>query len=162
MNRRTLSLIEAEFRKQDALGRAAFEQLDPDELGAHVREGLSVATLVWHVSGNLESRFTDFLTTDGEKPWRDRPGEFESRTPSASEVREKWDRGWSALFDALEALTDEDLDRTVTIRGREVSVGEALLRALTHMSYHVGQIVFVAKELRGSEWRYLSIPPGGS
>lgn len=159
MNRAILSLIEAEFRKQKATSERAFEQLDEDQLGVRVGSGNSVATLVWHVSGNLESRFTDFLTTDGEKPWRDRPGEFEARTASPSELREKWERGWNVLLSTLETLTDEDLGRTVTIRGAVASVGEALLRALTHISYHVGQIVFVAKSLRGRSWRYLSIPP---
>jgi uncharacterized damage-inducible protein DinB len=159
MSRTIVGLIEAEFRKQKAVGEGAFRQMDEEQLGTKLEGGNSVATLVWHVSGNLASRFTDFLTSDGEKPWRDRPSEFLDRSASAAELEEKWAHGWSVLFDALGSLDDDDLARTVAIRGAEASVGEALLRALTHITYHVGQIVFVAKSLVGSSWRYLSVPP---
>src|SRR5690606_27659138 len=111
---------------------------------------------------NLESRFTDFLTSDGEKPWRDRESEFASRSVSLAELREKWNRGWEVLLNELESLTDSDLTGTVTIRGTSLRVDEALLRSLAHTSYHVGQIVHIAKALKGGDWEYLSIPPGGS
>jgi uncharacterized damage-inducible protein DinB len=122
----------------------------------------SLATLVWHVSGNLASRFTDFLQSDGEKPWRDRDSEFLQRSVSRAGLREKWEAGWGVLFGSLAKLDDSHLSEVVKIRGVELSVLEALHRSLTHTSYHVGQMVFLAKELLGGQWRYLTIPPGGS
>lgn len=162
MDRLLVGLFEGEYRRYKSLGEGAFSQLDEGQLAAASSVDNSVATLVWHVSGNLESRFTDFLRSDGEKPWRDRESEFASRSLSRSEVQEKWDRGWGVLFHALSELTDSDLSRTVTIRGVPLRVDEALLRSLAHASYHVGQIVYVAKRSKGDDWSYLSIPPGGS
>jgi uncharacterized damage-inducible protein DinB len=162
MDRTLVGLIEGEYRRYKSLGEGAFSQLDEAHLAAGSGVDNSVATLVWHVAGNLTSRFTDFLESDGEKPWRDRESEFASRSPSLGEVREKWDRGWGVLFRALTELTDSDLARTVTIRGVALRVDEALLRSLAHASYHVGQIVYVAKKSKGEGWSYLSIPPGGS
>ena len=114
------------------------------------------------MSGNLESRFTDFLTTDGEKPWRRREEEFDAREVTAAELLAKWQRGWNVLLETLARLTDQELDAAVTIRGQPLQVREALLRALGHVSYHVGQIVYAAKAARGSDWTSLSIPPGQS
>jgi hypothetical protein len=162
MSRFTIAAIEGEFRRYKSVGEGALEQLRVDELMSAPEAGNSIATLVWHVSGNLESRFTDFLTTDGEKPWRDRDGELEPRTASVEEVRAKWERGWEILFRALEPLGDGDLVRIVSIRGVPLRVDEALARALAHISYHVGQMVYAARTFRGNAWRYLSIPPGGS
>ena len=162
MSRPTVAAIEAEFRRYRTVGEGALEQLAPDELVSTQEAGNSIATLVWHVSGNLESRFTDFLTTDGEKPWRDRDSELVPRVATAEEVRAKWDRGWQILFRAIAPLDDADLARTVSIRGVPLRVDEALARALAHISYHVGQIVYAARAFRGNAWRYLSIPPGGS
>jgi hypothetical protein len=162
VSRATIAAIEAEFRRCKSVGEGAFEQLGPDELVASPEAGNSVATLVWHISGNLESRFTDFLTTDGEKPWRDRDGELEPRVASADEVRATWEKGWDVLFRSMAPLADADLARSVSIRGVPARVDEALARALAHISYHVGQIVYAARTFRGSAWRYLSIPPGGS
>jgi hypothetical protein len=113
------------------------------------------------VGGNLRSRFTDFLTTDGEKPWRDRESEFLARTPSRAELLESWNSGWDVLEASLAGVADSNLADTVTIRGEELSVIQALHRSLAHTAYHVGQIVHRAKELRGEDWEYLSIPPGG-
>jgi hypothetical protein len=118
--------------------------------------------IVWHVSGNLRSRFTDFLTTDGEKQWRKRDEEFEARSVSRTELLQKWNEGWDVLLGTLAILKDEDLARTVTIRGQALAVHEALHRSLGHTSYHVGQIVYLAHAFVGTEWTYLSIPPGGS
>lgn len=162
MERREGELFESEHRRYKSLGEGAFKQLDSAQLSDRTLGTNSVATIVWHVSGNLESRFTDFLTNDGEKPWRDRESEFASRSVSLAEVEEKWERGWGVLLDQLASLSDSDLTRTVTIRGIPHRVDEALLRSLAHTSYHVGQIVYVAKTLKGEDWRYLSIPPGGS
>jgi hypothetical protein len=122
----------------------------------------SIASLVWHISGNLMSRFTDFLRADGEKPWRDRDAEFLHRTVSRAELREKWEKGWTVLFRSLADLDDEGLQAVVKIRGVPLSVHEALHRSLAHSTFHVGQVVFLAKAFRGGEWRSLSIPPGES
>jgi uncharacterized damage-inducible protein DinB len=160
--RAILSSIESEYRRYDALARRAIEQLDEAELARADDGGNSVATIAWHVGGNLVSRFTDFLTTDGEKPWRDREGEFEARRPTRAELLAHWERGQEALFGALAELSDADLARSVTIRGVALTVAEALQRSLAHTAYHVGQIVLRARALRGAGWRFLSIPPGGS
>ena len=161
-DRAVVALVEGEYRRYKSLGEGALDQLEPSELNAATGERNSVATLVWHIAGNLESRFTDFLTSDGEKPWRDRESEFEARDASPSEMREKWERGWDVLFGALSELADEDMTRIITIRGIEFRVDEALLRSLAHTSFHVGQIVYIGKEVRGDSWSYLTIPPGGS
>lgn len=161
--RTIIASIEGEYRRYRKLGDDAFAQLDEAQLGAPGPPGgLSAASIAWHVSGNLASRFTDFLTVDGEKPWRKRDSEFEERDVTRAELQEKWAIGWGVLEAALEGLSDDDLSRVVTIRGRECTVVEALHRSLAHTSYHVGQIVYVAKAHRGSEWRSLSIPPGQS
>ena len=118
--------------------------------------------MCWHVSGNLRSRFTDFLTTDGEKPWRKRDEEFDQRTVTRRELLAKWAIGWDVLFTTLATLTDDDLMKTVTIRGQSHAVHEALNRSLTHTSYHVGQIVYLAHAYAGDGWRYLTIAPGQS
>ena len=162
MNRTLLPLIEAEFVRYKLLGERAMGQLQPDELHARTEHGNSIAIIVWHVSGNLVSKFTDLLTTDGEKPWRNRDSEFEARDVSPAELAEKWERGWGVLSGALAEMTDDDLAAPVTIRGVPFRVDEALLRSLAHLAYHVGQIVLLAKSFRGDEWEYLSIPPGQS
>lgn len=158
--RTVVALIASEFVRYQGLGEGALIQLDAEQLGRGTPDAQSVATLVWHVAGNLESRFTDFLESDGEKPWRDRESEFASRTPTRDALRAKWERGFGVLMDALDALTDADLARTVTIRKLPLRVDEALFRSLAHTSYHVGQIVYRARALRGDAWEYLSIPPG--
>ena len=162
MNRTVVALIEAEYQRYRILGERAFRQLDAEQLVAGSEHAISIATIVWHVAGNLESRFTDFLTTDGEKPWRDRESEFEARNVSPTEVARKWDQGWGVLFDTLAELTDDDMASGVTIRRVPHRVDEALLRSLAHAAYHVGQIVYLAKSFRGDDWEYLSIPPGQS
>jgi uncharacterized damage-inducible protein DinB len=155
--------IRAEYLRYRALAEAAIDQLDDYELSAPgPNEGNSIAVVCWHVSGNLQSRFTEFLTSDGEKPWRKREEEFEPRTVNRAELLSKWNEGWDVLLGTLETLSDEQLQVTVTIRGQPLRVHEALHRSLAHLSYHVGQIVYLAKSLRGKEWKYLSIPPGKS
>ena len=153
--------IENEYRRYETLALRTLDQLDDGQVTARPPgESNSIATLVWHVSGNLESRFTDFLTTDGEKPWREREEEFAAREATVAEVRAKWSRGWSVLMGALAGLDDDDLARTVTIRGVEHTVAEALHRSLAHTAYHVGQITYQGKVLAGSDWSWLSIAPG--
>lgn len=160
--RALVASIEGEYRRYKSLGENAVVQLPDDQLVDAAGVSNSIATIVWHLAGNLTSRFTDFLTSDGEKPWRDRDSEFLARQVTRAELHAKWEDGWRVLFAALSALTDADLAKTVTIRGQPHTVAEALHRSLAHTSYHVGQIVFVAKALRGADWRYLSIPPGKS
>ena len=161
--RTIVSSIEGEYHRYKKLGEGALAQLTDEQLSQAGGNGeLSVATISWHISGNLASRFHDFLTTDGEKPWRNRESEFEERRVTRPQLNEKWEGGWSALSLALDALSDDDLSRMITIRGQEHTVLEALHRSLAHTSYHVGQIVYIAKALRGSEWRSLSIPSGQS
>ncbi|MXV95877.1 MAG: DUF1572 domain-containing protein [Gemmatimonadetes bacterium] len=162
MNRTLLPLVEAEFVRYKLLGERALRQVRPEELHARTDDGNSVAIIVWHVAGNLESKFTDLLTTDGEKPWRDRDSEFEARDVSPAEVAGKWERGWRVLLGALAELTDDDLAAPITIRGVPFRVDEALLRSLAHLAYHVWQIVLLARAFRGDDWEYLSIPPGES
>jgi hypothetical protein len=158
-----LTSVEAEYRRYKAMADAAMAQLSEAELTRPgPNGGNSVAVVAWHIAGNLSSRFTDFLTTDGEKPWRNREDEFAPRTPTRRELSDHWEQGWKVLFGSLAGLTDEHLEQSVTIRETELRVHDALHRSLTHASYHVGQIVYVAKALRGPDWGYLSIPPGGT
>ena len=155
--------IAGEYRRYKALAEGALAQLNDSEICAPAPGGgNSIATICWHISGNLRSRFTEFLTSDGEKAWRNREEEFEARSVTKAELLEHWEQGWSVLFTTLEALDDPDLSRTVTIRGMALGVDEALHRSLAHTSYHVGQVVYAARTLRGAAWRFLSIPPGQS
>lgn len=138
---------------EDALAQVT----DDDLLEAVDPESNSLAIVVKHMAGNLRSRFTDFLTTDGEKPNRNRDAEFED-APQRAALMAEWERGWSILFASLEALTPSDLLKDVHIRGQRHTVIEALHRALVHQSHHAGQVVFLAKHLRSSEWKTLSLP----
>jgi hypothetical protein len=158
-----IASIHAEYTRYKTLAEAALAQLSDDELIAPGSgDGNSIAVICRHIAGNLRSRFTDFLTSDGEKPWRRRDEEFEAREVTRVELLAHWERGWTALFDALNELKDADLARTVTIRSQPLLVHEALHRSLAHASYHVGQIVYAARAWRGEQWRFLSIPPGQS
>ena len=152
------------FRNYKALGDRAMAQVSDENLHALVDpDANSIAILVKHVGGNLRSRFTDFLTSDGEKPTRNRDDEFEMPVrASRTEVLEWWESGWTATLSAIDALRPEDLDRTIHIRGEAFLVVEALTRSLTHTSYHVGQIVMMAKHFAGPHWATLSIPKGRS
>ncbi len=161
--RHVISAIEGEYRRYRALGEGTMDQLTGGQLCTRVSDNsLSVATIVWHITGNLASRFTDFLTTDGEKSWREREDEFAVRTVTKEELSERWSAGWSVLESALSELSDADLGRTVVIRGVEFTVAEALERSLGHTAYHVGQITFLGKMLAADGWTYLSIAPGGT
>jgi len=134
-------------------------QLSDEQLLAVMdAESNSVAIIVKHIAGNMRSRWTDFLTTDGEKPDRNRDTEFEAPPATRAELMALWDDGWKRVFTALEPLTDADLGRTVTIRGEAHSVMQAINRQVAHYSYHVGQIIFLAKHLKSTEWKCLSVP----
>lgn len=147
------------YVRQKVLAEEAFAQLEfPDWHKTLDAEANSIAVLARHLAGNLTSRFTAFLTTDGEKASRDRDGEFEATSLAPSELLAVWDAGWSVLLNTLSELGEEDLARTITIRGEEHSVMSALIRSFDHSGHHVGQIVMLAKHWRGSAWRTLSIP----
>ena len=155
--------IQGEYLRYKKLAEAAIAQVPDDKLAAMASDqSNSIVVICWHVSGNLQSRFTDFLTADGEKPWRDRESEFVPRNAARAELMAPWDDAWSVLFTALSTLEDDALGRTVTIRGEPHSVLQALHRSLAHASYHVGQIVQLAKSYRGADWQSLSIPKGGT
>lgn len=155
-----LNDVREQFEKLKKLAEGALAQVTDEELLVTLDpESNSLAIMMRHMAGNLRSRFTDFLTTDGEKPDRNRDGEFEVSGPrSRGTAMADWESGWQVLFTALGTLTPDDLLREVYIRGERHSVIQALDRQLTHHAYHVGQIVFLAKHLRSAEWRTLSIP----
>ena len=152
-----------EYQAYRRLGLKAIAQVSDDALNQVLgADNNSIAVIVRHISGNLRSRFTDFLTTDGEKPWRKREEEFDDRRVTRAELLAKWERGWAVVLSALDALSDADLGATVTIRQQPLLVHQALHRSLAHVAYHVGQIVYVAKGMRGDAWKSLSIPRGMS
>jgi|SRR5580704_8446404 hypothetical protein len=153
-----------QFRGHKRMGEGAMAQLrDEDFFVTLDPESNSVAVLVKHLAGNMRSRFTDFLTTDGEKPDRFRDREFEL-TPAITraDVMKRWEEGWSCVFAAIDALKPEDVTHTVTIRGEPHTVLQAINRQIAHYAQHIGQMVFLAKHLRSSEWKTLSIPRGKS
>jgi len=152
--------VRAQFRKLKKLAEDALAQVQDDELVVSLdAESNSLAVIMKHMAGNLRSRFTDFLTTDGEKPDRNRDGEFEvGGQPTRSAILADWERGWARLFETLDALGPDDVLKDVSIRGERHSVLQALDRQLTHHAYHVGQIVFLAKHFRSEAWKSLSIP----
>ena len=151
------------FRFTKSLGDGALTQISQEHLNlVPDTESNSVAVIVRHLWGNMRSRWTDFLTTDGEKPNRHRDREFEDDHPSKTLVLERWEEGWACLLGALESLGPHDLMRTVTIRAEPLTALSAIQRQLAHVSYHVGQIVYLAKLFRGAQWQSLSIPLGQS
>ena len=155
--------IKSEYLRYKTLGEGAIEQVPDDGIPkVFGDDNNSIAVITSHISGNLKSRFTDFLTTDGEKSWRKRDTEFFERNFTRKELTEKWNDGWKVLLETLAALSDSDLNKVVTIRNKELTVIEALHRSLAHTSYHVGQIVFIARTIVGNNWKSLSVPRGGS
>ena len=152
-----------QMRGHKRLAEGAMAQLKDEELFITLDpESNSIAVVVKHMAGNMRSRWTDFLTTDGDKPDRNRDSEF-MEPPSGREALMKlWEQGWNCVFHALEPLTDADLTRTITIRGEAHSVMQAINRQVAHYSLHCGQIIFLAKHLRGAGWKSLSVPRGAS
>jgi uncharacterized damage-inducible protein DinB len=152
-----------EYNRYRALGEKSMSQISDDALNALPEpESNSIAMIVRHISGNFASRFTDFLTADGEKPWRDRDGEFATRQYTRVEVDELWRAGWAVVEHQLKTLSDADLEKSVTIRGQTLTVHAALSRSLAHVAYHVGQMVVLARVHVGAGWQSLSIPKGKS
>jgi hypothetical protein len=158
-----LESAKKQFNQYKMLGERTMRQVPDEKLfWQYNAESNSIGSIVKHLSGNMLSRFTDFLTTDGEKAWRDRDSEFQNDIGSREELLSKWNAGWKSLFDALAPLTSNDLGRTVYIRNEPHSVMEAVNRQLTHYAYHVGQIVFLGKMICNESWKSLSIPKGNS
>src|SRR6266581_2464007 len=159
-----LDEVRRQFRGYKRLAEGAIAQLKDEELFITLDpEANSIAVIMKHMAGNMRSRWTDFLTTDGEKPDRHRDQEFEmAAAVSRAEVLAMWEDGWRVLFAALTPLSDSDLPTKVLIRGEPHSVMQAINRQMAHYSHHIGQIVFLAKHLKGSEWKTLSVPKGKS
>ena len=148
-----------QFEKYKALGEKTFKQLSDDKLfWKYNEESNSIGTIVKHMWGNMLSRWTDFLTTDGEKEWRERDAEFENDIQTREDLLEKWNLGWACLFKAMDSLTENDLRREVSIRKESLTVMDAIQRQLTHYAYHVGQIVYIGKMICNENWTSLSIP----
>lgn len=162
----TTSYIEdarAIFRQCKKLAEGAIAQVSDADLTCTLDPEMnSIAIVMKHMAGNMLSRWTDFLTTDGEKPTRHRDSEFEDPPATRAELLAMWERGWAALFGALDPLTDADLGRTVKIRGEAHSVMQAINRQIGHLSYHTGQIVLLAKHFQSENWKSLSVPRGQS
>jgi Protein of unknown function (DUF1572) len=151
------------FRNYKKLAERAIEQVEEEQFFAKIDpETNSIAIIVKHIAGNLHSRWRDFLTTDGEKPYRNRDTEFELIGDTRESLMQFWESGWQMLFDNLEPLTRDDFSCTVTIRGEPHTVFEAINRQLTHYAYHVGQIVLLAKHFKSSDWKTLSVPKNKS
>ena len=153
----------AAFESYKKMAEKSFKQVRDEEFFKTIdAEANSVGSVAKHVGGNLRSRWSEFLTTDGEKADRDRDSEFVTSGDTRESVLELWEAGWQILLDALKSLTAEDLNQTVKIRGEDLSVVKAVNRALAHTAYHIGQIVLLAKHFRSSEWKTLSIPKNKS
>lgn len=151
------------FRYYKDLSERAMIQLGDEQLFAVLHPEMnSIAVIVKHMTGNMRSRWTGFPELDGEKPDRDRDAEFTNPPESREALMRMWEEGWSCLFGALEPLSDDDMVRTTTIRGEKHSIMQCINRQVAHYSYHCGQIVFLAKQLRSREWTCLSIPTGES
>jgi hypothetical protein len=147
------------FAQYKQLGEKTFEQLPSEKLFFQYNsESNSIAVIVKHLHGNMMSRWTDFLTSDGEKEWRQRDAEFENDLAGKEELLRFWNEGWACLFSALEGVKEEDLTKTVYIRNEAHTVENAILRQLAHYPYHVGQIVYIGKMIVGEDWKSLSIP----
>lgn len=153
----------ASFRNYKKLAEKAMEQISDEEFFRLIdEESNSIAIIVKHIAGNLKSRWTDFLTADGEKDFRNRDSEFVAENDTRESLMQFWEEGWQILFDNLEPLTPNDFEKTITIRSQPHTICEAINRQLTHYAYHVGQITFLAKHFRSAEWKTLSVPKNKS
>lgn len=162
MNNYYLESVIKQFEYYKMLGEKTFVQMSEDKLFWQYNEDSnSIASIVKHLWGNMLSRWTDFLTTDGEKEWRNRDAEFENDIATTQEMIDKWNEGWQVFLDTLKSLKDTDLEKIIYIRNQGHTVLEAINRQLAHYSYHIGQIVFIGKML-AENWNSLSIPKGNS
>lgn len=163
LHSQTLSALLDEFGRYKRLAERAFEQLADRDFFFRLSERQnSVYVILKHMAGNMRSRWTDFLTRDGEKPDRRRDGEFEDEVVPREQILRMWEEGWRCTFDALSQLREGDLLRTVTIRGEPMTAVSAIARQLAHYAQHVGQILLLAKHIKGPDWKWLTIPPGES
>lgn len=152
-----------QFEYYKLLGERTIAQLsDQDLFWQYNAESNSIAIIVKHLWGNMLSRWTDFLTTDGEKEWRDREGEFDDDIRDRTEILQKWEDGWKCLFNALDSINVDNFNTTVYIRNQGHTMVEAINRQIAHYSYHIGQIVYIGRMLKGADWKSLSIPKGQS
>ncbi|WP_183575188.1 DUF1572 family protein [Mucilaginibacter sp. X5P1] len=158
-----LTSVKKRFELEKILAEKTFEQINDEALfWQYNEESNSIAIIVQHLAGNMLSRWTDFLTTDGEKPWRERDAEFENNIITRQALIASWDRGWDCLFNSLNLVQVDDLDKEIFIRNESHTVIDAINRQLVHVAYHVGQIVFIGKMVSGSNWTALTIPKGKS
>ncbi len=158
-----LQVVQKRFKSVKELGDKALDQLEGAELHwAYNEESNSIAVIVKHVSGNMISRWTDFLTTDGEKTTRNRDDEFINSLYTKEAILAVWEEGWQVFLDALASITESDLQGHVTIRGEKLAVIDAIERQMAHYSQHIGQIIYIAKQVKGSDWQTLSIERGQS
>jgi hypothetical protein len=163
MKRIFLYAVTQKFEYYKGIAEKAIDQLDDKQLLWQFNaESNSIATIIKHMHGNMLSRWTDFMTTDGEKEWRNRDLEFENKEHTKAELIALWDEGWACLFEALAEINDDQLSEIIYIRNESHTVMEAIHRQLAHYPYHVGQIVFIAKMLCDNNWQSLSIPKGSS
>jgi hypothetical protein len=159
----TLEAFRFEFQRYKRQAERVFEQLADEDFFRRLNDDQnSIYVIVKHMAGNMRSRFTDFLTTDGEKPDRDRDSEFLEEIVPREQILATWDRGWTCVFHALATMKGEDLARTVTVRREEMTAASAMARQVAHYAYHVGQITLLGKHFVGNDWKHITIPPGGS
>ncbi|MFZ6051300.1 DUF1572 family protein [Halocola ammonii] len=158
-----LTSVQLQFKHYKKIAEKSFDQIPEEMLFWQAsEESNSIATIVKHLSGNMLSRWTDFLESDGEKSWRNRDSEFENDIESKEELLEIWEKGWDCLLETLDSLAHKDLAKKVLIRNEPHTVTEAINRQLAHYSYHIGQIVFIGKMVAGEDWHALTIPKGKS
>lgn len=163
MNKSYIKSIQKQFSYYKSLGNKTFDQLDDTQIHWRLNEDSnSIAIITKHIVGNMLSRWTNFYTEDGEKEWRHRDTEFEDTYNSKTEMINAWEKGWDCLFEVIDPLKEEDLERIIYIRNEGHSVLEAINRQLCHYSYHVGQLVYVGKLIKGEQWKSLSIPKNQS
>lgn len=158
-----LASVRNRLREYKVLGEKTFAQLAEDDLHKKPNEAsTNLAIIVQHLHGNMLSRWTNFLTEDGEKPWRKRDAEFEDQHLTKEELLKRWEEGWTVFLNTLESLREEDLLATITIRSQPLTVLDAINRQMAHYSYHVGQIVYLGRWMKDADWQSLSIPVGAS
>lgn len=158
-----LESVRKQFEYYKILGEKTFDQLeDQDLFWQYNAASNSIAIIIKHLWGNMLSRWTDFLTTDGEKEWRDREREFEADIENRAELNKKWNEGWTCVFDALDSINESNFDTTIYVRNMGHTVPEAVNRQLAHYAYHIGQIVYIGRMVKDEEWQSLSIPKGKS
>jgi len=158
-----LDSVKKRFKEYKGLGEKTFDQLNDDEMNFQPNEeSNSIAIIIQHLNGNMTSRWSHFLSEDGEKEWRNRDDEFETHQFTKKQLMEKWNEGWKVCLDSLESLTENDLSKIITIRSQPLNVVDAINRQLAHYGYHVGQIVYLGRWIRQADWKSLTIPKNKS